>query len=533
MAPESVVGVVTQLRRAIDAHAAEGPTDAELLGHFLSSRDHSAFELLVWRHGAMVLQTCRRVVYRIEDAEDAFQATFLALVRQAAAIGKRESVAGWLHRVACRIALRLRVQAARRAHSERMGALRSVRSNEVAGAELDPLAWAEVRQMLDGELDRLPAKLRAPFILCHLEGLTNEEAARQLGCPKGTILSRLSRARERLRHRLSRRGVTLAAGALSAGLAQEATALTISGCLVISTVQAALLVAAGQATAGVVSAPVAAMTEGVLRAMFLSKLKVVLAVCLGVGVVASGTTELVYQCQAQAAGQGGQSSKTASTPDAHEQTQIELDRVKSQLAAVEAQASLAKAEVLRAQEMLRIAQAELDQKRAVLEAAQARHKQALQNAGLLPKEDRKKSALPQTPPPDSKKSTPPPIPPQEPAKGHAFLGAIQSDLIQLATVYVDALRDMETSKLHVLRARELAKAVGGGSGQEEIKRVELLAAERKVLLLRAILDGALQGAEVELRDAQRGFESGLLPAGHVSAAQTKVHVLKLILDTAK
>ncbi|MCI0640393.1 MAG: hypothetical protein L0Y70_15080, partial [Gemmataceae bacterium] len=417
-----------------------------------------------------------------------------------------------------------------RAHCERIGARQSILATE----DFDPVAWAEVRQMLDGELDRLPAKLRAPFILCHLEGLTNEEAARQLGCPKRTILSRLSRARERLRRRLSRRGVTLAAGTWAAGLAQEATALTISGSLVISTVQAALLVAAGQATAGVVSAPVAALTEGVLRAMFLSKLKVVLAVCLGVGVVASGTTELVYQSQAyaQAAEKGGQSSKTATASDDREHWQIELDRAKSQLTAVEAQASLAKAEFQRAQEMLRIAQVELDRTRAVFEQIQARHKQALQEAGIVPKEERKKSSTSPTPLQDPKKTTTP-VPPQETTKGPALPGAIQGDLIQLATVYVDALRDLETSKLHVLRAREMAKAVGGGSGQEEIKRVEVVAAERKVLLLRSILDGALQGAEIELRDAQRGVQSGVLPAGHVSAAQTKVHVLKLILDTAK
>src|SRR5262249_4207906 len=215
-------------------------------------------ELLVWRHGGLVWQTCQRQLNAREDIEDAFQATFLALVRQARSILNKEAVAGWLHKVAHRVALRLRNSNARRVHIERQAGPPA----ETAADLVD----LDIRLVLDDEINRLPDKYRVPIILCYLEGKTNDEAAHQLGCPRGTILSRLARARERLRLRLTRRGVALAAGGLSASLPTIAAAAAPPA-LVQTTVTTAALIAAGKATTVVVSAKVASLTHGVLKTM--------------------------------------------------------------------------------------------------------------------------------------------------------------------------------------------------------------------------------------------------------------------------
>src|SRR5262249_46510385 len=152
---------------------------------------------------------CRRVLASAGDADDAFQATFLVLVRKARSIAKRDSVASWLHGVAHRVALDARAAAARRRAHERRGAAMPTEEMPPDGTR------AEVRQVLDEELGRLPEKYRAPLVLCYLEGKTNDEAAGQLGCTRGTVAGRLSRARDLLRGRLARRGVTLTAAAVA------------------------------------------------------------------------------------------------------------------------------------------------------------------------------------------------------------------------------------------------------------------------------------------------------------------------------
>jgi RNA polymerase sigma factor (sigma-70 family) len=174
--------------------------DAQLLDRFVERRDEVAFELLVWRHGPMVLGVCRRILQNPHDAEDAFQASFFTLARKADSIARRDSVGAWLYRVAYRIALRARARRARLAQREQP--LGDLPVAEVGCEPADLLAWRELRPVLDAEISRLPEKYRAAFVLCYLEGKTNEQAAEQLGCPKGTVLSRLSRARERLRKRL-------------------------------------------------------------------------------------------------------------------------------------------------------------------------------------------------------------------------------------------------------------------------------------------------------------------------------------------
>jgi RNA polymerase sigma factor (sigma-70 family) len=255
-------------------------TDAQLLEDFVTRRDEKAFEVLVWRHGAMVLGVCRRVLRDAHEAEDAFQATFLVFARKAGSVGKREAVGGWLCKVAYRVALRVRARAARR------GACAEP-AEDLPARETDDHLWRDLRSVLDEEIDRLPEKYRVPFVLCYLEGHTNEEAAAQLGCPKGTILSRLARGRERLRSRLTRRGVALSTAWLVAALSQKATA-ALPPALVSPTVEAATLFAAGKAVSGLVSASVAALTEGVLHTMLLTKLKVAAVALLALTVLGMG-----------------------------------------------------------------------------------------------------------------------------------------------------------------------------------------------------------------------------------------------------
>jgi RNA polymerase sigma factor (sigma-70 family) len=285
-------GVIRGLRRAVGPAGAGGLTDADLLGRWVARRDEGAFEALLWRHAAAVLGVCRRVLGDAHEAEDAAQAAFLTLARKAASIGRRQAVAAWLFAVAYRAALRARARRPRAA-AVPPGALGALPARPAE----DP-AWRDLRPLLDEEVGRLPEKYRAPFVLCHVEGRTNEEAARELGCPVGTVLSRLARARQRLRDRLTRRGVTLSAAALAAALAGESAEAAVPGVLVRTAVRAAALAAAGHGLAGVVSTEVVALTEGVVRAMLLTKVKVVGAVVVGLVLLGGGGGVLGYRTAA-------------------------------------------------------------------------------------------------------------------------------------------------------------------------------------------------------------------------------------------
>ena len=198
MATRPLSELAAYLNQLADS-AGAGVSDAELLHRFAESRDEAAFELLVWRHGGLVLGVCRRTLGRSADADDAFQAAFLALARKAGSVRRGESLPGWLHRVALRAALRLRTIANRRARVES----HHLPEDAVACPALLPDDTAAI---LDEEIGQLPDKLRVAFVLCHMLGRTHEEAAEQLGCPRGTVLSRVARARERLQARLTRRG---------------------------------------------------------------------------------------------------------------------------------------------------------------------------------------------------------------------------------------------------------------------------------------------------------------------------------------
>jgi RNA polymerase sigma factor (sigma-70 family) len=275
------------LRKAVGPPGG-GLTDAELLRRWVAQRDHAAFETLLWRHGPAVLGVCRRILHDLHDAEDAAQATFLVLARKAASVGRRQAVAAWLHTVAYRVALRARD---RRPNATILSApdLGSLPARPTE----DPV-WRDLRPVLDEEINRLPEKYRAPFVLCCVEGRTNEEAAREMACPVGTILSRLARARERLRHRLTRRGVTLTAAALAAALAAEEATAALPGVLVRTTVTAAALAVAGKGLVGVVPIEVVSLAEGVVRTMLISKVKAVTALVLVLAVLGGSGTMLGY-----------------------------------------------------------------------------------------------------------------------------------------------------------------------------------------------------------------------------------------------
>ncbi len=275
MAPAPLHNVITYLRQLAHPGGAGDRTDADLLLRFVADRDEGAFAALLQRHGPMVLAVCRRILASEADAEDAFQVVFLVLVRKAAAIARQESVGSFLHGVALRTALRVRSDLAKRRLHERHSA-----AMPAAEATPDPV-WHDLRPVLDEEVARLPAKYREPLRLCYLEGKTYDEAADALGCSKGTVSSRLTRARERLAHRLTRRGVTLSATALGAVLAMLAAPAAVPAPLLMATLRAAVDVAAGSAA---VSSYVLQLTERVIQSMATHKLRIVgglfLAACV-------------------------------------------------------------------------------------------------------------------------------------------------------------------------------------------------------------------------------------------------------------
>jgi RNA polymerase sigma factor (sigma-70 family) len=266
-------------------------TDRQLLDDFTSRGDASAFAGLVERHGAMVLRICRRVLGHEQDAEDAFQATFLVLARHPASIRRREAVAGWLSGVAYRTAMRAKRGAARRRNHE--ARLR----NRPPPAAPSP-TWDDVQTVLDEEILRLPESLRSAFVLCVLDGKTVPAAAAELGVKEGTVSWRLARARQRLRRQLSRRGIQLSAVLAALSLVSGAGKAAVPAALAGSTVRFGLSVAAGGPAAAAIPSHVAALAAGVTRAMFLTRAKIVTVVLLAVSLVAAGAGMLAHQAPA-------------------------------------------------------------------------------------------------------------------------------------------------------------------------------------------------------------------------------------------
>jgi RNA polymerase sigma factor (sigma-70 family) len=256
--------VARQLERLFGRGTVSGLSEGQLLARFVRERDESAFEVIVTRHGPMVLGICRRLLDDPRDVEDAFQATFLILVKKAGSLRDRELLANWLYGVAARVARRSRRDRLRRFSRERTGVAEDARARD-GDSDSD-----ELRSSLDAEVARLPEKFRVPVILCYFEGLTHDEAAERLRCPVGTVRSRMAKARELLRSRLTRRGVVLAPASTAVTLVPQAIP-PVPRALMDRTIAVAMRVATGQAVAGAGSASVALLTLGFLRTMSLTK----------------------------------------------------------------------------------------------------------------------------------------------------------------------------------------------------------------------------------------------------------------------
>jgi RNA polymerase sigma factor (sigma-70 family) len=263
---------MTNLQRVVARLAAlpDARTDAGLIADFLRNSDQRAFAELVRRHGPMVLGVCRRALG--PDADDAFQATFLVLVRRARHTAWRDALGPWLYGVAVRVARKARAARARRQASERQA---SPMTPEPTVPAADP---DDLTDVLDQELAALPETFRRPLVLCELEGRSRADAARVLGLPEGTLSSRLARGRRMLRDRLARRGVVPAAAGL---------AVAVPAGLAEATTERAVAVLTG--AAGAVPAAVMSLTEGVVKTMLVNSKLAALAVTVGLGLAGFGT----------------------------------------------------------------------------------------------------------------------------------------------------------------------------------------------------------------------------------------------------
>jgi RNA polymerase sigma factor (sigma-70 family) len=273
--------ILRYIRGLVEPETTRDLTDAQLLALFAGQRVGAAFAALMKRHGPLVWAVCRHHLAREEDAEDAFQATFLILARRPGSIRKTEALGSWLHGVAYRVARKAMTRSRKRqAHEPRVPA----RPTEQAPSEL---AWRELQALLDTEVQRLPAKYRSPFVLCCLEGRTREEVCKEFGWKEGTVSSRIARARRLLQERLTRRGVTLAAVLCAHEVWKETAAAAVPGALAGTTLQAACAGAGGAAFGGA-SAGAVALAEGIMRAMTLAKWCVGTVLLLAFAVLAVG-----------------------------------------------------------------------------------------------------------------------------------------------------------------------------------------------------------------------------------------------------
>ncbi|HEY7153437.1 MAG TPA: RNA polymerase sigma factor [Gemmataceae bacterium] len=294
------------IRLLVSAQARSGPPDRHLLERFLADKDEAAFAALVERHGAMVLAVAHNVLHHLQDAEDVFQATFLVLARQAGSIRKQGSVGNWLHGVAYRLARKARMAAVVRRRYESCSPAR------VPSESPDDLTWRELSEILHEELESLSDKYRSPLVLCYLEGMTQDQAAEHLGLAKGTLKGRLERARLLLRGRLVRRGLAPAVVVLADTYRPLGAAPSAN--LASTTARIAVGFAVGRDVG--ISAPVIELAEGVLNAMFLTKLRYTATLLLVAGLAITSTGVLVSR------GVSGGSATTAesaySSPSAPE-----------------------------------------------------------------------------------------------------------------------------------------------------------------------------------------------------------------------
>jgi RNA polymerase sigma factor (sigma-70 family) len=281
MGKPRLAAVVGHIRRIASTARDSELSDRQLLEHFAAGKDEEAFACLVKRHGGLVFGVCRRVLQHIEDADDAFQATFLVLARKASAISWRESVSNWLYETAYRSAIEIRVKACRQRAHERQAA--SMPKRATMAEEMR----RELASVLDEEVQRLPTKFRQPFLLCFLEGQTRDQAAKQLGWSLRTVERRLAEGRERLRARLSRRGWELPAVLVTAGIWQDAAKAALSAARISTTARAA---------AAVLSPQVATLADKGLKSICVARPKTATALLvLALAVGGSGAGILAYQ----------------------------------------------------------------------------------------------------------------------------------------------------------------------------------------------------------------------------------------------
>ncbi len=301
MASEQFAVVGRQLGRLLQSGTVAGLSEGQLLDRFVTRRDDAAFEAIVARHGPMVQGVCRGILRDPNDVDDAFQATFLILVRKAAELKQQELLANWLYGVAYRVARRARGQAMKRSHADAV----AIDPADPDAASLDDL---DIRPLIHEELSRLPESYRAAVVLCYLEGQTHEAAATQLGWPIGTVKGRLARAKDMLRARLTRKGLAVSTAGLALALAKE-TRAAVPDALVQTTTNTALTAASAGLAASTISPHIASLAGGVLQTMAPMKLKYVAMLAVAGLLSASGVS--AYQF---APNQGKVAKPKANTP---------------------------------------------------------------------------------------------------------------------------------------------------------------------------------------------------------------------------
>lgn len=303
--PSAPLNPVLRFLHDVVAPKLEQGSDGELLHAFVSRREETAFAALVRRHGALVLNVCRHVLGHEQDAEDAFQATFFVLARKAGSLRNTASLAAFLHGVAYRLSLKAKRDAARRRNHEKQAPL-------PASTNTDDLAWREVQALIEEEIEHLPQKFRAPFILCYLQRLSRAEAARELGVKEGTIWSRLSWARQRLQERLSRRGVSLSAALATLALSDADSSAALFP-LREAVVRSARAFAASETLTDAAAVRAATLAQAGMQTFAIGKGRA--AVLAAILLFATGTGGTLFYALTPQAPRDQAPSKTALPPD--------------------------------------------------------------------------------------------------------------------------------------------------------------------------------------------------------------------------
>src|SRR5262245_45686933 len=502
--PSGEMNEVVDRLRGVALRDNGAPTDGQLLEAFVVRGDGAAFEALVRRHAPMVLGVCRRVAGDGHDADDAFQAAFLVLVRKAGAVVPRDLVGNWLYGVAYRTALKARALAGRRRLRER--SMTDMPRPQPAAEDR-----AELLALLDRELERLPAKYRVPIILCDLEGRTRRDAAHQLGLPTGTLSGRLTSARRLLAKRLARHGLAVSGTAL--GVALEAQAAVVSNDVVSATIKSAALFAAGSAAAaGMVPGEAAALAEGVIKSMLLTKLKLTTAVLVAAAAIGAGV--LAYESPAP-----GPEQPPRGAPPAQSWKSSRAEEEKLKRDVEEARVVLAQAQGREA-----AAQAELELAKLQLERAEALYQ-------------RSRTA----PPKEPEKPRPDPRPtPLLKARGHLH----PESVVQVTPSVTGKVTEVHVREGDSVKAGQVLAILDGAGFRTDVERAQVSVDLAKARLQEAkalksvpgtfdgpaaariaVAEGELRRAELELAHAKSQLEKTALRApiaGTVTKRQVEV-----------